>query len=122
MSEELTDAICKVDGLRMASRTKLHVSFVVKGSVRKQCEQLKVIAQLIRTDDGYYIWSGSFERKLADVFAVQHEIAASVVKVLEVKVTETPDSIDRSEQILQQAIAVDPAYAPLVCRACRRER
>jgi TolB-like protein len=42
---------------------KLHVAFVVEGSVRKEGGQLKVTAQLIRTDDGYHVWSGSFERQ-----------------------------------------------------------
>ena len=159
MTEELTDALCNAGGLRVASRTsafvfkgkpsdvheigaKLRVAFIVEGSVRKQGEQLKVTAQLIRTDDGYHVWSGSFERQMADVFAVQQEIAGSVVSKLHLKLTSaesrrlrkthtanqqafdlylqgkhvlssyTPGSLDRAERLLQQAIAADPAYAP----------
>src|SRR4029077_10488166 len=63
------------------------VSFVVEGSVRKQGDQLKVAAQLIRTDDGYHVWSGSFERKLSDVFKVQQELAGSLVTALQLKMT-----------------------------------
>jgi len=158
LSEELTDALCNAGGLRVAARTsafffkgkpadvheigaKLHVAFVVEGSVRKQGEQLKVTAQLIRTDDGYHVWSGSFERRLADVFAVQQELAGSLVTALQVKLTGaqtrrlkkthtanqqafdlylqgrhvlnsfTPDALDRAESLFQQSIAADPAYA-----------
>ena len=91
LTEELTDALCNAGGLRVASRTsafffkgkpadvheigdKLHVAFVVEGSVRKQGGQLKVTAQLIRTDDGYHVWSGSFERQLSNVFKVNRSL------------------------------------------------
>ena len=159
LSEELTDALCNAGGLRVVSRTsafafkgkaidvreigaKLHVAFVVEGSVRKQGGQLKVTAQLIRTDDGYHVWSGSFERQLSDVFAVQKELAGSLVTALQVKMTVAqarrlkkthttnqqafdlylqgkrtmkwfaPDALDRAEGFFQQSIAADPAYAP----------
>jgi TolB-like protein len=158
LSEELTDALCNAGGLRVASRTssfsfkgkssdtrdiaaKLHVGFIVEGSVRKQGEQLKVTAQLIRTDDGYHLWSGSFERRLSDVFAVQQELANSVVSALQVRLTGSqarrlkkahtanqqafdlylrgkhvlnsfgPEALDRAERFYQQSIAADPAYA-----------
>jgi len=158
LSEELTDALCNAGGLRVAARTsafffkgkpadvheigaKLHVAFVVEGSVRKEGGQLKVTAQLIRTDDGYHVWSGSFERQLSDVFAVQQELAGSLVTALQVKLTGAqtrrlkkahtanqqafdlylqgrhakssfaPDALDRAEGFFQQSIAADPAYA-----------
>jgi len=158
LSEELTDALCNAGGMRVAARTsafffkgkpadvheigsKLHVGFVVEGSVRKQGGQLKVTAQLIRTDDGYHVWSGSFERQLSDVFKVQEELAGSLVTALHVKLTGTqarrlkkthtanqqafdlylqakhvvnsfaPDSIERAERLFQQSIAADPGYA-----------
>ena len=158
MTEELTDALSNAGGMRVAARTsafyfkgkpadvqeigaKLHVAFVVEGSVRKQGEQLKVTAKLIRTGDGYHVWSSSFERRLADVFAVQQEIAGSVVSALQVKLTGAqdrrlkkihtanqqafdlylqgkhemnsfaPGSLDRAQRIFEQAIAADPAYA-----------
>ena len=158
LSEELTDALCNAGGLRVAARTsafffkgkpadiheigaKLHVGFVVEGSVRKQGDQLKVTAQLIRTDDGYHVWSGSFERQLSDVFAVQREIAGSVVTALRVKLTGdqnrrvnkthtanqqafdlylqgrhslnsfAPDSLEQAERLFEQSIAADPDYA-----------
>ena len=121
---------------------KLHVGYVVEGSVRKQRDRLKVTAQLIRTDDGYHVWSGSFERQLSDVFQVQQELAGSLVSALQVKLTGAqarrlrkahtanqqafdlylqgihqlssfaPGSLDRAEQRFQDAILADPAYAP----------
>ena len=159
LAEELTDALSNAGGLRVASRTsafffkgkqadiheigaKLRVAFVVEGSVRKQGEHLKVTAQLIRIDDGYHVWSGSFERKLADVFAVQQEIAGSLVAALQLKLTGAqtrrlrkthtasqqafdlylqgkhfatsfaPGDLDRAERLFQQSIAADPAYPP----------
>jgi len=159
LAEELTDALSNAGGLRVAARTsafmfrnkpadvqeigaKLHVGYVVEGSVRKQGDQLKVTAQLIRTDDGYHIWSGSFERQLSDVFKVQQELAGSVVSALQVKLTGAqtrrlrkshtanqqafdlflqgihlmssfaPGSLDQAERRLQQSIAADPNYAP----------
>ena len=158
LAEELTDALCNAGALRVASRTsafffkgrpsdaheigaKLHVAFVVEGSVRKQGGQLKVTAQLIRTDDGYHVWSGSFERQLSDVFKVQQELAGSLVTALQLKLTGAqtrrlkkthtanhqafdlylqgrhvltsfaPDSLDRAERLFQQSIAADPDYA-----------
>ena len=158
LAEELTAALSNSGGLRVASRTsafmfrskpadvheigaKLHVGFVVEGSVRKQGDQLKVTAQLIRTDDGYHVWSGSFERQLSDVFKVQQELAGSLVTALQVKLTGAqtrrlrkthtanqqafdlylqgihllssfaPGSLDQAEHHLQESIAADPAYA-----------
>ena len=159
LAEELTNALSNAGGLRVASRTsaflfrskpadvheigaKLHVDYVVEGSVRKQHDRLMVTAQLIRTDDGYHVWSGSFERQLSDVFKVQRELAGSLVTALQVKLTGAqtrrlrkthtasqqafdlylqgihiassfaPDSLDRAERLFQQSIAADPAYAP----------
>lgn len=157
LAEELTDALCNAGGLRVAARTsafffkgkptdirevgaKLRVAFVLEGSVRKQGQQLKVTAQLIRTEDGYHVWSGSFERQLSDIFKVQQELASSLVNTLQVKMTGTqtrrlhkahtasqqafdlylqgkhalnsfaPDSVPRAESLFQQAIAIDSAY------------
>ena len=158
LAEELTDALSNAGGLRVASRTsafmfrakpadvheigsKLHVGYVVEGSVRKQGDRLKVTAQLIRTDDGYHVWSASFERQLSDVFAVQAELAGSLVAALQVKLTGAqtrrlrkthtanqlafdlylqgihllssfkPGYLDQAERRLQDSIAADPAYA-----------
>jgi serine/threonine-protein kinase len=158
LGEELTDALSNAGGLRVAARTsafsfkgkssdvheigaKLGVAFVVEGSVRKQGDRLKVTAQLTRTDDGYQVWSGSFERKLSDVFEVQQELAGALVTALQLKMTGAqtrrlrkthtasqqafdlylqgknllnlfnPASARQAEDLFTQSIAADPAYA-----------
>ena len=64
---------------------KLKVKTVLEGSVRKAGNRLRINAKLINTDDGYHLWSERYDRDLDDVFAVQDEIARSVVEKLKVK-------------------------------------
>jgi TolB-like protein len=102
LTEDLTDALSRLGGMRVASRTsaftfkgkqpniqevgtRLQAAFVVEGSVRKDGQRIKISAQLVRTGDGYHIWSNSFERELKDVFAVQREIAESIASTLDQK-------------------------------------
>ncbi len=102
MTEELIDALAKIEGLRVAARTssfqfkgqatdvrdvgrKLGVQTVLEGSVRKAGEQLRINAQLIDSHDGFHIWSEKYNRQLADVFAVQEEIARSIVDALSIR-------------------------------------
>src|SRR5262249_37984664 len=61
---------------------QLVVANVLEGSVRKVGKHLRVTAQLVRADNGYQIWSESYDRELGDVFRIQDEIAANVVKAL----------------------------------------
>lgn len=102
MTEELIDALAKVDGLHVAARTssfafkgksedigeigaKLHVQAIVEGSVRRQGNRLRVSAQLVNASDGFHIWSETYDRELRDVFAVQDEISRAIVSALSVK-------------------------------------
>jgi serine/threonine-protein kinase len=99
MTEELINALSRVPGLRVVSRTsaftfkgrqvdvrevgqRLNVGTVLEGSVRRWSDRLRVTAQLIDAADGYHLWSDSYERKLADVFVLQEELAQSIVKSL----------------------------------------
>jgi adenylate cyclase len=99
LAEEIIDSLCCVRGLRVASRTAsfrfrdgsvdpreigrlLSVDAILEGSVRKAGERLKITAQLIDAHDGYHLWSESFERDVADVFAIQGEIARNVAQAL----------------------------------------
>jgi TolB-like protein/Flp pilus assembly protein TadD len=154
LAEDLTDALVQTPGLRVASRTsaflfkgqqadvrdigvKLNVGYVIEGSVRREGERLKVSAQLVRTDDGYHVWSRGFERDVHDVLAVQDEIARAVVDAVQVKLsgnqaaTARPHvppfeafdlylrgvdalaraDVIRAEELLQRAIAADPKYS-----------
>ena len=99
MTEELINALSRVPGLRVVSRTsaftfkgrqvdvrevgqRLNVGTVLEGSVRRWADRLRVTAQLIDAADGYHLWSDSYERKLADVFVLQEELAQSIVRSL----------------------------------------
>jgi TolB-like protein/tetratricopeptide (TPR) repeat protein len=101
LSEELIDKLTKVTDLRVPARTSsfyfkgkqatiadiakaLSVSHVLEGSVRKSGNLLRVTAQLIRTDNGYHVWSETYDRPLDDVFKVQDDIAGAVVNALKV--------------------------------------
>ena len=64
---------------------ELSVGTVLEGSVRKVGNRLRINAQLINADDGYHLWSERFDRTMDDVFAVQDDIAQSVVEKLKVK-------------------------------------
>ena len=63
---------------------KLKVKTVLEGSVRKAGNRLRINAQLINTEDGYHLWSERYDREMEDVFAVQDEIARTVVGKLQV--------------------------------------
>jgi adenylate cyclase len=101
LSEELIDMLTNVPDLRVPARTSsfyfkgkqatiadiakaLGVAHVLEGSVRKSGHTLRVTAQLIRVDNGYHVWSETYDRKLDDIFKIQDEIAADVVKALRV--------------------------------------
>jgi TolB-like protein/tetratricopeptide (TPR) repeat protein len=99
MSEEMLNLLAQVEGFRVAGRTsafsfkgrnedlrligtKLGVENVLEGSVRKQGDQIRVTAQLVKVADGYHLWSNTYDRRLDDVFAIQTDIATQVVAEL----------------------------------------
>jgi TolB-like protein/Flp pilus assembly protein TadD len=157
MAEEIINALMKVQALHVASRTsafafkgqkqdirkigeQLGVSTVLEGSVRKGGNKLRITAQLINVVDGYQLWSERYDREMEDIFAIQDEIAGSIVTALRVvlsddekRAIEKPPTTDvraydfylRGRQFLHQfrrtgilfarrmferAIEVDPAY------------
>ena len=105
LSEELIDLLTKIPGLQVPARTSsfyfkgkqvtiaeiahaLGVAHVLEGSVRKSGNKLRITAQLIRADNGYEVWSETFDRQLTDVFKIQDEIAGAVVQALKVSLLE----------------------------------
>jgi TolB-like protein len=103
LSEELIDLLTRVQGLTVPARTssfyfkgkaediptiarRLMVAHVLEGSVRKSGTHLRVTAQLVRADNGYHLWSETYDRELDDLFKVQDDIAGSVVKALKVSI------------------------------------
>lgn len=101
MAEEVIDLLAKVPDLRVPARTssfyfkaklatvrdiarELSVAHVLEGSVRKSGDRIRVTAQLVRADNGYHLWSQTYDRDLKDVFKVQDEIANAVVQALQI--------------------------------------
>jgi serine/threonine-protein kinase len=156
MTEEIIDSLTKVGGFRVVARTssfafkgkqqdireigkKLNVGFVLEGSVRKDGNRLRVTAQLNSVNDGYHLWSETYERELKDVFTVQDEISKSIVNTLQLRLAAStrtarsvPENLETYDLYLQgryhwgrwrsegaenairyfeQAIAKDPKYA-----------
>jgi len=102
MTEELLNVLAKIPKLNVAARTsvfefkgkggdvreigrKLGVSHIVEGSVRREGEQVRVTAQLIRVADGFHIWSDSYDRELKSVFVLQDDIARHIGEQLQLK-------------------------------------
>ena len=63
-------------------RNLLKVGNVLEGSVRKVGNRVRVTAQLIKVEDGFHLWSATFERELTDIFAIQDEIAAAIAAAM----------------------------------------
>jgi len=112
LSEQLIDMLTQIPDLRVPARTssfyfkarsediptiarRLLVAHVLEGSVRKSGQQLRITAQLVRADNGYHVWSETYDRRLDDVFKIQDEIAAAVVRALKLRLLDSPSSRDR---------------------------
>ncbi len=156
LSEELIDHLAHIADLKVIARTssfafkgknedmrsiatKLGVSNLLEGSVRKAGDTLRVTAQLIRASTGVHLWSETYDRDMKDVFKVQDEIAGAVVTELKLKLlptaqtasarTSNPDAHNayllgrqffdrggldnwqRAIDAYSKAIALDPSYA-----------
>jgi TolB-like protein/Flp pilus assembly protein TadD len=99
LADELLNVLAKIRGLRVAARTssfqfkgknedvavigrKLHVATVLEGSVRKSGHRVRISVQLVKVADGFQLWSETYDRTLEDIFAVQDDIARTVVDAL----------------------------------------
>lgn len=157
LSEELLNQLAQIPQLRVIARTSsfsfkdrnvdiatiaeaLDVAHVLEGSVRKSGDQLRVTAQLIRASDSAHLWSQTYDRTLADVFALQDEISREIVAALKVELlpdqkiggtqrTSNPDAYEaylrgmdanrstgraaaeRALVAFEQAVDLDPGYA-----------
>jgi len=155
LSEELLNLLARIPELNVAARTssfsfkdkdleipeiasRLNVAHVLEGSVRKHGNQLRITAQLIQADNGYHLWSETYDRQLDNVFRIQEDIASAVVGALKITLLgEVPhtrktdpaayqlflegqylkrqisrDSLDRAIEAFKQAVEIDPAYVP----------
>jgi serine/threonine protein kinase/Flp pilus assembly protein TadD len=162
IADEIITALSKVKALRVVSRTssftfkgknddireigrKLQVSTILEGSIRKAGKRLRLNAQLVSTTDSSQLWAERYDRELEDVFAIQDEIASSIVSALRVVLSEDEKkaienvpttNIDAYEfylrgrqffhqhrrrshefarQLFERAIELDPGYALAHC-------
>jgi len=107
LTEELITSLSRIEGLRVAARTssfqfkgrqvdvrevgrQLDVGTVLEGSVRRSGNRLRITAQLVNVRDGYQLWADAYDRELADVFAVQEEIAQAIIGALRVRLRPAP--------------------------------
>jgi serine/threonine protein kinase/Tfp pilus assembly protein PilF len=159
LTEELIQALAKVDGLDVPARTSvfalkgkhldiqevgesLGVETLLEGSVRKAGNQLRITAQLVNVEDGFELWSKTYDRTMEDVFAIQDEISENIVAALRVTLSsgsqQTSDRVvptdaraydyylrgrgyfrqrtrttfELAREMFDKAIEIDPAYAP----------
>src|SRR6476646_2966474 len=155
ISEELLNLLAKIPQLEVTARTSsfafkgkevaipeiartLHVANVLEGSVRKAGNSVRITAQLIKAGTDTHLWSQTYDRKLDDVFAIQDEIAADVVKQLKVTLLGaapkarttypeayalylqavqlerqvTAEAFQQSDALFRKVLAIDPRYAP----------
>jgi serine/threonine protein kinase/tetratricopeptide (TPR) repeat protein len=106
ITEEIINSISNIPALHVAARTssfafkgreddirkvgrELGVAMVMEGSVRQVGSRLRVSAQLINVENGYQVWSDRWDRDLADVFAVQDEIAQAIASTFKVRLVQT---------------------------------
>ena len=158
LSEELIAVLAKIPELKVIGRSssfffkgkssdsaaigqKLGVANLIEGSVRKQGDRVRIVAELISAADGRSLWLETYDRELKDVFAVQAEIAKSVAEQMKVKLLGerqqsdaapsnqnlaahnavlqadfyfqqlTAESVQRAIRSLQEAVRLDPNYA-----------
>ena len=78
---------------------KLDVKMVLEGSVRKAGNQVRITAQLINVEDGFHLWSETYDREMEDVFAIQDEIAAKIVEKLKLQVEKSSESEFRTQNM-----------------------
>jgi len=111
ITEELLNLLARINGLRVISRStawtfkgkdvvipeaaaKMKVAYILEGSVRKAGETVRITAQLIEGATDTHVWSETYDRTLADIFAVQDEIAAQVVRELKIRILGGPPSAE----------------------------
>ncbi len=102
LSEELLNLLAQFPGLRVAARTSsfqfkgqnqdiadiaktLKVANILEGSVRKSGNKLRITAQLVQANNGYHLWSKTYDRELTDVFVIQDEISAAIGDALKIE-------------------------------------
>ena len=161
LSEELLNVLAQVPSLKVAGRTSsfafkdkdtdlreigeiLNVAHILEGSVRKAGDRIRVTAQLIKADDGFHLFSKTYDRDLDDIFKVQDELAKLIGDALQAQIsgasdipsatptsietydlyllarqriaTRNPELMEEALDMLDDALAIDPNYAPAMAQ------
>ena len=155
LAEELLNLLSKNPALRVAARTssfsfrdaalpigeiatQLGVEHILEGSVRRDGDRIRVTAQLISSDNGYHVWSETYDAAFSDIFSIQENISSQIAGALEASVLGeepaprqtdpegyalflqashlgkqgSPEAYKEAIALYQQALAIDPGYAP----------
>jgi TolB-like protein len=124
LSEELIAALAQISGLKVIGRSssfrfkdrredpktigeKLGVSTLLEGTVRKQGDRVRIVAELVNAADGIALWTRTFDRELRDIFTVQQEIARAVAESLKVTLL---GSNEKSAQMASNSVEAHNAY------------
>jgi len=124
LSEELIAALAQISGLKVIGRSssfrfkdrkeepktigeKLGVATLLDGTVRKQGDRVRIVAELVNAADGIQLWTRTFDRELKDIFAVQQEIARAVAESLKVTLL---GSSEKSSQMASSSVEAHNAY------------
>ena len=122
IAEEILNGLAQIQDLQVAARTSsfyfkgekvnlktigetLNVNHVLEGSVRKSGNRLRITVQLIKIEDGFHLWSESYNRDASDIFAVQEEIARTVIEKLHLKL-----GLAKDEKLVKQGTSNVEAY------------
>ena len=125
LSEELIAALAQISGLKVIGRSssfrfkdgkeepktigeKLGVSTLLEGTVRKQGDRVRIVAELVNAADGIALWTRTFDRELKDIFAVQEEIARAVAESLRVTLLGSNDRL--AERAAPNSVEAHNAY------------
>lgn len=154
LSEELLNLLAQISDLKVAGRTSsfafkgrnedfkvigdaLNVEHVLEGSVRRSGDRLRVTAQLINVDDGYHVWSETYDRRMADIFEIQDDVAGAITEALRLRLSprsnkpthnveayalylealpyiasnDDSDVLTKVVNLLDRAIKLDPTFA-----------
>jgi len=127
ITEEILNSLAKMQGLKVAGRTssfyfkgknedirsigeKLDVKMVLEGSVRKAENQVRITAQLINVEDGFHLWSETYDREMKDIFAVQEEIANHIVEKLKLQVSDKLSDKSRPQNMQAYELVLKGSY------------
>jgi TolB-like protein len=153
LAEEILNLLAGVRELKVSGRTSsfsfkgkdtpipeigraLGVAHILEGSVRKAGDRVRITAQLVKTEDGFHLWSETFDRQLSDIFAIQDEIAGAIATALQLTLvgqiagaanldaydlylqarplvyTRNPQNLREARRLIDHALELDPDYPP----------